>query len=199
MFIELVDHLRCPRPHADSWLVLAAHRTVERHVLTGTLGCPVCEAEFTINDGVVCFASRRPLVDAFADEEEATRIAAFLDLTIPAGFALLQGAWASQAPMVATLAPTPLVLLNASARVDAQPGISPIVAEHCPMAANSLHAAACDGTMIDDIVRAVRPGGRVLAPASLPVPNGVEVIARDARAWLGEKNGGGPLLSIRRR
>ena len=55
MFIELVDALRCPQPHAESWLVVASTRTQARHILEGTLGCPVCRAEYPIVDGVVDF------------------------------------------------------------------------------------------------------------------------------------------------
>ena len=45
MFVEIIDLLRCPNAHAESWLVAAAARTVGRHIVEGTLGCPVCEAE----------------------------------------------------------------------------------------------------------------------------------------------------------
>ena len=41
MFIELIDTLRCPTPHDESWLVLAADRMAARHVVEGTVGCPV--------------------------------------------------------------------------------------------------------------------------------------------------------------
>jgi len=45
MFSELVDVLRCPRPHEESWLVLAAHRLDGRDIMAGVLGCPVCHAD----------------------------------------------------------------------------------------------------------------------------------------------------------
>ena len=65
MFIELVDALRCPRPHEESWLVLAASRLEARHVLEGTLGCPVCHAQYPIRDGIV---DLRPGGDERPDE-----------------------------------------------------------------------------------------------------------------------------------
>ena len=90
MFIELVDTLRCPTPHEESWLVLAASRMVARHVLEGTLGCPVCAAEFPIHEGVVDFR-RAPAVPPVAgepaDAEQAVRLAAFLGLGDAQGFA----------------------------------------------------------------------------------------------------------------
>ena len=48
MFIELVDALRCPVAHAESWLVAAAIRMEARHIVDGTLGCPVCSAELLL-------------------------------------------------------------------------------------------------------------------------------------------------------
>jgi hypothetical protein len=37
MFIELVDALRCPVPHEESWLVASADRMEARHIVDGTL------------------------------------------------------------------------------------------------------------------------------------------------------------------
>jgi uncharacterized protein YbaR (Trm112 family) len=200
VFIELVDHLRCPESHRESALVLAAERTVERYVLQGTLGCPVCRAEFVVRDGVVRFANRAVAsVEARADDEEAMRIAAFLDLTAPRGFALLEGRWATHAPAVATSTPMELVLLNAAARVDAQPGISPIVADGCPFAAGALTAAAIDGEFADHIVAAVRPGGRIIGTVDVPLPGGAQEITRDDRLWIAEKSAVSRPVPITRR
>ena len=64
MFIELVDALRCPVPHEDSWLVASAERTESRHIVTGTLGCPVCRAQFPIRRGVADLRLKRGEPDA---------------------------------------------------------------------------------------------------------------------------------------
>jgi len=53
VFIELVDALRCPRAHEESWLVLAMSRIEGRHIQEGALGCPVCHAEYPIHEGIV--------------------------------------------------------------------------------------------------------------------------------------------------
>src|SRR6476620_4400515 len=55
MFIELVDALRCPNTHEESWLVASADRMEARHIVSGSLGCPICKSEFPIRDGVVDF------------------------------------------------------------------------------------------------------------------------------------------------
>ena len=55
MFLELVDSLRCVRTHEDSWLIARADELVDRHIVQGELGCPVCEARYPIRDGVADF------------------------------------------------------------------------------------------------------------------------------------------------
>lgn len=58
MHLELVDLLRCPKPHATSVLVAAANQVEQRFVIDGTLGCPECLAEYPIQQGVAMFAPR---------------------------------------------------------------------------------------------------------------------------------------------
>ncbi len=52
-------------------------------------------------------------------------------------------------------------------------------------------AAALDSSLsapvIRSVVQAVREGGRVIGDALLPVPAGIHEIARDERAWVGER------------
>src|ERR1700738_4322089 len=103
MFIELVDALRCPTPHEESWRVASAARMEARHIVEGTLGCPVCRAAFPIHDGVVDFrrGSAGALPPATApDPEQAMRLAALLDLSDSSGFAVLLGAWGAHAPLL---------------------------------------------------------------------------------------------------
>src|SRR5262245_27039238 len=56
MFIELTDHLRCPEPHAEQFLVLLPDEIEQRHVIRGSLGCPVCGRVFEVTDGIARFA-----------------------------------------------------------------------------------------------------------------------------------------------
>src|SRR6476469_8084211 len=102
MFIELVDALRCPNAHEETWLVAAALRMEARHIVEGTLGCPVCGAEYPIHDGVVDFrrsgaSTSTTSADMHATTDDAMRLAALLDLSTPNGFAVLLGAWGSLA------------------------------------------------------------------------------------------------------
>lgn len=55
MFIELTEMLRCPRDHAESYVVAAPIVMDGRRIVRGVVGCPECKAEFPIVDGVVYF------------------------------------------------------------------------------------------------------------------------------------------------
>src|SRR5690348_2618664 len=114
MFIELIDVLRCPNAHEESWLVLASRRIDGRDVMEGVLGCPVCASEFPITDGVVRFArdARRDAAPEQPSEAEALRLAALLDLATPRGYAIIVGALGSSAPTLRALTDVPLLLVN---------------------------------------------------------------------------------------
>ena len=117
MFIPLVDILRCPTPHDETWLVASIDRAEERDIIEGMLGCPICLAEYPIRDGIVYFAERRaPIRRAPPDETEAMRLAAALDLTDARMTAVLQGAWGAHAQLVRGVSPAQLLLLNPPAR-----------------------------------------------------------------------------------
>jgi hypothetical protein len=55
MFIELTDHLRCPEPHDEAFLVLLPDRMEGRRVAAGHLGCPICGWNTAWVDGVPVF------------------------------------------------------------------------------------------------------------------------------------------------
>jgi uncharacterized protein YbaR (Trm112 family) len=206
VFIELVDDLRCPRAHDETWLVASANRTEGRDIIEGTLGCPICRAEYPIRDGVVWFTDHAP-VEATreggarnVDPELAVRLAAFLDLSDGQGLALLTGAWAPAALLLRGLIATHFVLLNPRPPVPAGSGISVLeVGAGIPLA-----DAACRGVAIDDThadpahleaaVRVLRTRGRLVAPAPVPTPIGVTELARDKTLWVAERAAAPPRL-----
>src|SRR5574341_997523 len=55
MHIELTEMLRCPEPHRQALLVLATGEMSGRMVRRGVVGCPVCQREYEIVDGIVYF------------------------------------------------------------------------------------------------------------------------------------------------
>src|ERR1041385_7775662 len=76
MFIELTDHLRCPSPHAEQFLVPLPGAMDGRRVVGGSLGCPVCGRVYGIAEGVADFGDGTPTDGRTAITAEA--LAAFL-------------------------------------------------------------------------------------------------------------------------
>jgi uncharacterized protein YbaR (Trm112 family) len=209
MFIELVDALRCPVPHEESWLVAAATRMEFRHIVEGTLGCPVCRAEYPVRRGVVDFrrVPHAPLPrEVPADEMEATRLAAFLDLTDRTGFAVLVGSWSVHAPLLRALVETPLMVVDPPDGTEGEPGISAIRCDgELPLAAGAARAAAVDAgspARVASAVRATRAKGRLVLPAGSALPEGVRELARDATVVVAEREAAASppvTLHVRRR
>lgn len=197
MFIELIDVLRCPNAHEESWLVLASGRIDGRDVMEGVLGCPVCEAEFPIADGVVRFApeSRSHGVVSTSSEEEALRLAALLDLAGPKGYAIITGTLGNDASYLRALTDVPLLLVNPMPATAMGSGVSGLTIDPrwatLPLASSSARAVALDESttpaQLLAALRVVRPSGRVLAPITLSLPDGIAELARDDRQWLAER------------
>jgi hypothetical protein len=203
MFIELVDLLRCIHAHEESWLVASVDDMVGRDIVAGTLGCPVCRAEYPIRAGVADFGGwASPSVGAGAvDPERAMRLAAALDLTDPRAVAVLHGDYAALAPLIRSFAPTRLLLVNPAVAVGPLPELSVLIGARVALAPNGVRGLALDATAdaptIAALLRAVAPGGRVAGPAALPIPNGVRELARDEELWVAEREGA-PMLELHR-
>ena len=211
MFIELLDVLRCTQPHEDSWLVGSFDALVDRHIIQGTLGCPLCGAEYPIVDGVAYFAEgpSGAATSAAAPDDSAAglRLAAMLGLAEPGGVVVLTGRWTSHAAEVGAIAAqVQMLLVNPVSPLP--PSASAIVARGgLPVAAGSIRAVGWDAEGPDAIpveacVRALRPGGRLVAAASVPPAPGVSELARDAQHWVGQRDldrAAGPVLRLTRR
>lgn len=192
MFVELIESLRCPRDHEESPLVVAASRTEARHVMEGSLGCPVCRAEFPIRGGEALFGGDVAAEASAGNAETGMRLAAFLDLTDQRGFAILCGAWGAHAEEVRQIAATPLLLVNPPRGVDVSATGVLRVRGRLPVAALSARGAALaesdDDVQLASTVAAVRAGGRVVGPVDLATPEGVRELTRDTQMWVGEKS-----------
>ncbi|MEO8564491.1 MAG: hypothetical protein ABI601_20625 [bacterium] len=196
MFIELVDALRCPRPHEESWLVLSALEIDARHVRHGTLGCPVCSAEYPIVDGVADFRgdAERDVTPALTTTTlvPADHLAAMMNLADAQGFAVLVGGWGQRADELVEMGDVPpLMLIDPPRGVEMRAGLSGVrCGTELPLAAGAARAVAVDTISIERIrsaARATRVGGRVVAPAEASLPDGVRELARDERVWVGSR------------
>jgi len=219
VYVELIDALRCPRPHpADAgatWLVAAARRASGRCIVDGVLGCPVCRAEYPIAGGVADFGERRdagpPGASAAAADAtvDALRLAALLDLVTPGGIIAVGGDWDVALDGLADLTDVPaLVVEPAHAYVPREP-FGALVGGALPVAVGALRGVALDARTatperLTAAVRALRPGGRLVAPADAPLPDAARELARDAAHWVAERvpeRDAAPsgLVSLRRR
>jgi uncharacterized protein YbaR (Trm112 family) len=194
MFIELVDMLRCPNRHEETWLVLAADRTDGRDVMDGTLGCPICHAEYPIVAGVARFGEPPATRASPPNDSDSLRLAALLDLNDARGYAILVGGTGSHAPGMRELTEVQLLLIDPPAAVEMGNGLSGLATNATgalPLAAASARAIALDDgatpAMLDAALAVLAAGGRLLAPVRLPLPDGVSELARDDRQWLAER------------
>jgi hypothetical protein len=156
---------------------------VGRHIVEGQLGCPVCEATYRIDGGDVLFSPRTSLAAGPSDEvTDVLRTAAMLNLADPGGVVLLVGNWDAYADALSTVVDAHILVLDPMA-VQAQAS-TVYAGGTVPLAAGAVRAAATDTP--DRVVRAVKPGGRIVAPVTAPVPAGVKELARDDQYWVGE-------------
>jgi hypothetical protein len=203
MFIELVDQLRCAREHEDSWLVASVERADARDIVDGTLGCPVCGTRYPIARGVADLRvpeARAPFAGARAaalpDEEAVLRVAAMLDLVERGGFVVLVGAWATLARSLVRLIDGVHVLAVNAPDEEREENVSHLrVAGPLPLGEASARGAALDlpHAGAADVDRAgviLRASGRLVAPASAPVPDSCTELARDTDWWVAERTPG---------
>lgn len=200
MFIELLDLLRCPKPHHDTWLVASFRTVSNRFVETGTLGCPVCSAQYPIVDGIADFSGgvtspscEQSRSDAGHGREElATRAGAFLDATEPGAVVVLGGVWAYAAEELSSLSEARVLALNPEPGVKETATVGLVrVAAEIPLAADSCLGVAVDAwfnsAIVEAAVRVVRPGGRIVGPGAIPPPAELAVLAQDAEYWVARK------------
>ena len=199
MFIELVDTLRCPNPHEESWLVLSTSVLEERHIREGVLGCPVCLEEYPVRGGIVDFRTEPEIAaDASAPRTASTtlapaeHLAAMMNLADPLGFAVLTGQWGTRAEALLDLMDgPPLLLVDPPPDVMMHAGISGIrCGPALPLAQGAARAVAVDSVdpkRIDSAANATRVGGRIVAPVGAPLPDGVRELARDEAVWVAER------------
>jgi uncharacterized protein YbaR (Trm112 family) len=201
MFIELVESLRCPRPHEFTWLVASTLEMAGRDIRRGLLGCPSCSARYPIRDGVVDFQTRdgttpipdsTPLAESEEDAELAMRVAALFDLTTPGGFVVLAGDWAHAAPALRTVVEgVEILVLNTTVALTSGSGISLARTDGSipirPGAARGIALDARHAGHVAGAARALRQYGRLVAPISASLPPDVEELARDGRDWVATK------------
>src|SRR6185312_14037479 len=206
MFIELLDGLRCTGDHPQITLVAAILQRDDRLVVQGLLGCPTCRREYEIEGGAVWFHDRSGGAGTGKllprDDEGAIRVGAFLAVADGATIALV-GDWARYAIELAALVGLRVYAVNPREPIGESERVGTLYSDNrLPVTDSSLRGVAIDetGWSGDELrlaARALSPGGRMVAPATLQVPPEIEEVARDDRWWIGEKRG--PLVALHRR
>jgi uncharacterized protein YbaR (Trm112 family) len=212
VFIELVDSLRCLEPHEETWLVAAVDRRDGRHIMHGTLACPICRRAYPIRDGIGWFA-REPAdapphltiprgradgpgderTDERTDEDRFTRAAALLGLMDAGGIVVLGGPWTEIADRLPALGISHVVVLNAPTTPESPQEVSAlVVGDQLPFRQTAVRACALGGGTATDALLAsaatvLRSRGRLVGPVSAGVPTGITELARDEADWVGER------------
>ena len=196
----MLDLLRCINAHEETWLVASLKAISNRFVLDGTLGCPVCHAEYPIKHGIADFRRADELGPQLIEnpaarvnrEELATRIGAFLNATEPGATVVLGGSWAEAAQELSVMTDTRVLALNASKRVEESETVGLIrVGSEIPLAPGSVLGIAVDAgftaEMISSALKVVLPGGRIVGPVNIQPTADLAVLAGDERYWVAEK------------
>jgi len=200
VYIETIDLLRCVNAHEDTWLVASFREIANRFVIEGTLGCPICSAEYEIRGGVADFTLGESIPSCdearaavgHQREQLATRAGAYLDATQPGATILLGGLWSYAAQELAEMADVRVIGLNAPSEVQESEKVGLIrVGERIPLAANSVQGIALDAwfpeAMVEEALRVVKPGGRLVGPVAFGAPSQSAVLAHDENYWVAEK------------
>jgi hypothetical protein len=200
VFIELIDLLRCVRPHNDTWLVASFTNVSHRFVEEAKLGCPSCSAEYWIRGGAADFSGEVILPECEDErkaashrrEELATRVGAYLEATEPGATIVLGGLWAYAAQELSELAEARVIALNPPGEVKESEMVGLVrVGSKIPLAAGSVLGVAFDAwfpaNIVESAVRVVRPGGRIVGPTAIAAPSELSILAHDDKYWVAQK------------
>lgn len=196
MFIELAEYLKCPAEHEDAFLVLATGAMKGRAIRYGTLGCPVCHAEYMVVQQAVRFGQRPDIAPPTEPLPGADAIQALIGLESPGGYVALVGSAARLASDLSGLMRgVHFICLNAPA------GIEPSVTRSLLEATASipLRGAVVRGVVLGaeyarpewlaEGARVVLRGQRVVACAEgLAPPAGLTALASGQGMWVGRKD-----------
>jgi hypothetical protein len=191
MFIELTDHLRCPVEHDEAFLVLLPDRVEGRSVKAGTLGCPVCDRRFTLQEGVLD-TGEAPPPPAESTRLPADALAPLVGVNGPGGYLVLVGAPAADWREVATLVPgVGLVAVNPPGSVSDEAGVSVIRSSRLPLKTHSMRGVVLgapfggERAWVREAARVLLPGLRVVGEGPDPPSDLIELMASADGVWVG--------------
>jgi uncharacterized protein YbaR (Trm112 family) len=206
MHIELTEMLRCPEEHQEEFLVLSTSEMNGRMIRRGLVGCPVCQREFQILDGIVDFTEpvsvdrpARPIRRTPAAPSpvtvDAQSLQALLDLGGPGGTVALLGSASRYAmDLAALMGGIHFIGINAPTDVEELPILSLLQSDRVIPLRNAIARGAVVGAELDrtpwvaEAVRILLRGRRLVVEAEHPqLPSGVTPLASGQGLWVGEK------------
>ena len=193
MLIELAEYLKCGNDHPEEPLVVATGAMKERAIVFGTIGCPVCKAEYTIVNRIARFGSPAdpPLAEPGADVEA---VQALLGLTSPGGYVVLVGSAGTLAGrLTGTMENVHFVAVNPPEQLEPTSYMSLLRGEkYVPLRSamargvvvGAEHAAA---PWLDEASRVLLKGQRLVVLREGIEPSGLTKVMAAAGLWAGEK------------
>jgi uncharacterized protein YbaR (Trm112 family) len=194
VFIELTDHLRCPADHPEQYLVLLPDSIVERSVIAGRLGCPVCGRTYAVSGGIAELGSS-PVTSGLESPLDPAALHVLLGLSGPGGYAVLVGSSASAWEALAERNPgVGLVGVNPPpAVVDAAPVLSVLRAPLIPLKSRSVRGVvlgpefAAEPQWVREAARVTLPGLRVVGQGPAPDIGELELLATAEGWWVASR------------
>jgi uncharacterized protein YbaR (Trm112 family) len=195
MFIELAESLRCPVRHEDTHLVLATGAMRGRAVAFGTLGCPSCQAEYPVADGVASFGPRPEMPTPPGVLPDAAVVQALVGLASPGGYVVLVGSAGGLAgPLAKLMTGVHFAVVNLVGASGVSPVRSLLVSPRTiPLATVArgvvLGAEYADAHWLTEAARVVLRGQRVvvLTEAVEGVPAALAPLTAGRGMWVGRK------------
>jgi len=195
LFIELTEFLKCPTPHENTYCVLSAEEMVGRHVVSGTVGCPVCHNEYSIREGVL-FLSEDETSASGGDVSviDASGVQALLALQSPGGYVVLIGSASLLAPqLIDMMGMVHFVGVNSPEPESVSPSLSSITQSRVLPLRNSfcrgvvIGSEHCQPHWLEESARVLLSGQRLVALTELDGVSGLETLAVGEGMWVGRK------------
>jgi len=169
VYLVLTDILVCPRCGPEQGLIVLSHRMVDRRIIEGRLGCPICESQYPIHGGVADLRTETAQESAVEPAGHAAlELAALMGVTSGPGFALLSGSTPALAAELAQTVPDLewIALAPAFAAQQEQVGLNRISVDsgRVPLRGHSLRGAIVleRGRDLRVIAKALRPSARLV-------------------------------------
>lgn len=198
VFVELAEYLCCNGDHDESYLVVTPDSIVDRAIVSGQIGCPVCRDEYSIVNGAADFRPTEterppdppPLLPATPPEV----IHALVGLTGPGGYAVLVGSASTYASSLGdAMDGVGFVAVNPPNDVEVPPSASVLLGTtRIPLRSSMARAVVVGAEMatpqwLAEAVRVLLRGRRLVVLADTVEISGVQRLAADSGVWVGEK------------